>query len=331
MSDRPHRLILPTPYPVGPVNLYLIPGDEPVLIDAGPGTDEAWAALNEGLATYNLRVSELRHLIITHAHLDHYGLAGRIVAESGARVYTHPYNAPLLTDFEREWERIIRFYGDVMRAAGVPAELLGHMGKNMQQNQQFNTQPLPITRFITDGDRLDLCGGPWEVLHTPGHALGAICLYQPQNRHLITADHLLPKVNSNPVVEPPPNGETERPRALADYLRSLQRIAKLEVRTAFPGHGEPITNHRTLIERRVRHRQKRAEQIQGLLTERGQTVYELARQVFGPQIVREQSFLTVSEIIGQLDILELNGLASMNEENGLWMYRAGPNSRENHG
>jgi len=67
-----------------------------------------------------------------------------------------------------------------------------------------------------------------------------------------------------------------------------------------------------------------------LLTDRGQTVYELAQQVFGPEIVQAQSFLTVSEIIGQLDILELNGLASMSEENGLWMYRAGPGSRENY-
>ncbi len=330
MNHRPHRLIVPTPYPVGPVNLYLIPGDEPVLIDTGPGTDEAWVALSEGLAAHNVRISELRHLIITHAHLDHYGQAGRIVAESGARVYTHPYNAPLLTDFDREWKRIIRFYGDVMRKAGIPAGLLGDMGKNMQRSQQLSTQPIPIARFVNDGDRLDLCGGPWEVLHTPGHALGAICLYQSKNQELITADHLLPKVNSNPVVEPPPEGETERPRALVDYLHSLQRIANLEVQTAFPGHGEPISNHRALIERRIRYRQRRTEQIQALLTDRGQTVYELAQQVFGPEIVQAQSFLTVSEIIGQLDILELNGLASMSEENGLWMYRAGPGSRENY-
>jgi len=316
-----YRLSVPTPYPVGPVNLYLIPGDEPVLVDAGPGTDEAWNALAQGLAEHNLQISDIRHLVITHAHLDHYGLAGRIVAESGACVYAHPHNEPLLVDFRNEWKRITQFYGEVMIKAGVPLDRLMDIGQHMQRSQSFNTQPVTVGRFLHDGDTLDLAGGPWEILHTPGHAMGAICLYQRQQRCLITGDHLLPEINSNPVVEPPPAGCEERPRSLVDYLNSLERIAALDVRIAYPGHGDPIGNPRELIARRIAHRRNRTKQVQALLTDEGQTVYQLAQQVFGPNIPRDQLFLMISEVLGHLDVLEVRGVVQMSEVGNVWLYR----------
>jgi len=192
----------------------------------------------------------------------------------------------------------------------------------MESGQAINSsRPVTISRYLRDGDTLELAGKPWTVLHTPGHALGAICLYQPERQHLITADHLLPKINSNPVVEPPPPGQTKRPRSLVDYLRSLERIATLDVEIAFPGHGEPIKNHRELISRRIAHRQNRNHQLLEQLTGEGQTVYQLAQLVFRPEIPGDQLFLMVSEVLGQLELLEERGMAQMSEEGNVWLYR----------
>lgn len=321
MTSALHSLSVPTPYPVGPVNLYLIPGDEPALIDTGPATGEAWAALNAGLAAYGLRVGDLRTVVVTHAHLDHYGLAGRIVAESGARLFTHPYNEPLLTDYHSEWERMKQFYGQVFIKAGVPLQKLMAMGKRMQRGESFASEPVATTHLINDGDRLDINGEHWDVLHTPGHALGAVCLYNRETQRLITGDHLLPEVNSNPVIEPPPGDQTERPRCLVDYLDSLERVARLDVQVAFPGHGDPINDHRALIARRIAHRQRRTDQVRDLLTDTGQTVIELAQQVFVQEIPPDQLFLMVSEVLGHLDILEIRGQCTVNEVGGLWRYR----------
>ncbi len=324
MTGNLHCLPVPTPYPVGPVNLYLIPGDEPALIDTGPATDEAWAVLNAGLAAHGLCVGDLRTVVVTHAHLDHYGLAGRIVAESGARLFTHPYNEPLLTDFHGEWERMKQFYGQVFIKAGVPLQKLMAMGKHVQRGESFASEPVATIHLINDGDRLDINGEHWDVLHTPGHALGAVCLHNRETQRLITGDHLLPEVNSNPVIEPPPRARTERPRCLVDYLASLERVAQLDVKTAYPGHGEPITAHRALIARRIAHRRRRTDQVRALLNDAGQTVYELAQQVFVQEIPPGQLFLMVSEVLGHLDILEMCGECAVSEAGGVWRYRRQP-------
>ena len=87
-----HTITIPTPFPVGPVNVYLLFGPASTRVGAGPNSDEALAALRAGLAAYGYALADVRHLVITHAHPDHYGLADRVVAESGARVYSHRYN-----------------------------------------------------------------------------------------------------------------------------------------------------------------------------------------------------------------------------------------------
>jgi len=315
------RLSVPTPYPVGPVNLYLILGDEPALIDSGPGTEEAWQALQQGLAAHGLRIADLRDVVVTHAHLDHYGLAGRVQAEAGARIYAHPYSEPLLTDFRREWRRLSRFYEEVLSKAGIPRRSLMALGRRLQRGETFAGRPVEAVNRVHDGDQLVLGGIPWEVVHTPGHALGAICIYQRERKQIFTADHLLPEINSNPVIEPPPRGQTERPRCLVDYLASLRRVADLDVELVLPGHVEPFNDHRAVIAQRIAHREQRTERVRSLLSEKDQTVYELAQQVFTPDIPFDQLFLMVSETLGHLDILEARGECRVHERHGVWLYR----------
>src|ERR1700730_1129489 len=105
LPDCLHCLSLPTPFPVGPVNAYLIEGDPLTLIDTGPKADVSRQALETALASLGYRVEDLRRVIITHHHVDHCGLAAEIVRRSGAALWTHPYNVPWLADYAAQQQR----------------------------------------------------------------------------------------------------------------------------------------------------------------------------------------------------------------------------------
>src|SRR5947199_585356 len=81
-----HRIIVPTPFYVGPVNVYLIEEEPLTLIDAGPRDEASLAALRAGLQQLGYKFSDVRRVIVSHAHADHYGLAQRIQEESKATV-----------------------------------------------------------------------------------------------------------------------------------------------------------------------------------------------------------------------------------------------------
>jgi len=85
--NQPIHIPLPTSFPIGPANAYLFTGPEPTLIDCGIDSDESWQALVDALAQHGLTVADLQRVIVTHAHVDHMGMAGRIVANSQAKLW----------------------------------------------------------------------------------------------------------------------------------------------------------------------------------------------------------------------------------------------------
>src|SRR5262245_54128 len=88
---RIEKLVIPTPFPVGPINIYLVIEDPITLVDTGPKTDEAIAALREQLRNLGFKTESIKRIILTHTHEDHCGLAGMLQSESDARVYVHEW------------------------------------------------------------------------------------------------------------------------------------------------------------------------------------------------------------------------------------------------
>ena len=287
------------------MNVYLAEGQELTLIDVGPNTERALAALERALARLGYALEDVRRVIITHAHVDHCGLAATVIARSGARLYTHPYNRPWLEDYEAERERRYRFYADVFRQAGVPPQVSEAVLEANRGLKRYS-QAVAVDGFLEDGDVVALDGMEWHVLHTPGHTGGLICLYQAEQRVLLSSDHLLRDVTSNPVIEPPPPGKTQRRRSLVEYLESLRRVGALDVERALPGHGPPIADHRALIAERLAFHQERLAEIEGVLADGERTVYEIACALF-PELSPLDTFLAISEIIGHLDVLATEG------------------------
>jgi len=315
-----HRITVPTPFPVGPVNLYLIEGEPLTLIDTGPRFDPAREALRKGLASLGYRPSDLGRIILTHVHSDHCGLAAELVAASGAEVLTHPANFAQLADYAEERARRLAFYAALMVEAGVPPKVILQINQARRGYGRF-AQAVHPDGPLEEGATVRLGEEDWQVLHTPGHTGGLICLYQPRRRLLLSSDHLLRDVSSNPVVEPPQEGETGRPRRLLDYLAQLRRVAQLPVDLALPGHGSPITDVKGLVARRLAFHEERAGRILDVLGEGERTVYEVTVALF-PRLDPVNRFLAVSEVIGHLDWLEEQGRATSRMKGPVRLWRA---------
>jgi len=317
-----HRLSLPTPFPCGPINVYLAEGDPLTLVDTGPRTDQTWAALEQGLAELGYTVADIQRVILTHAHVDHFGLAARIARAGGATVLALALNRNRLEGFGMEDRERIGFYEAVLRHGGVPEEIItgrDAVGATIGGLIQY-AEAVPGVTPLADGDMVHMAGRDWLVLHTPGHAIGHLCLYQPETHLLLSGDHLIQHISSNPVIEPPAPGATQRPRSLVLYLESLRRVADLDVHMALPGHGAPITDHRALIAERLQHHEARMNRILAAMDSRACTAYEICQALF-PKLSSLDIFLGLSEVIGHLDILVDRGLVVEDGDDGVALYR----------
>jgi glyoxylase-like metal-dependent hydrolase (beta-lactamase superfamily II) len=314
-----HSLALPTPFPVGPVNVYLAEGDPLTLIDTGPLHAASLAALEAALAARGRRVEDIGVLLITHHHVDHLGLAAEIARRSGAEICTHPFNFPWLADYEAERRRQQPFYQAIWQQSGVPAAITEAMRAASQGMSRY-TEPAAAGRALEDGQSFPLGGQDWRVLHTPGHAGGLICLWEPSSRTLLASDHLIRDISSNPILEPPlTNGP--RPRRLVEYLAHLRRVAALEPVIALPGHGEPVEDVGGLVRQRAAFHARRASRILDAMGAGECTLWELTQPLF-PRLTRGMDFfLALSEVLGHLDLLEDEGRAAPHMQAGIVRWR----------
>jgi glyoxylase-like metal-dependent hydrolase (beta-lactamase superfamily II) len=311
---------IPTPFPVGRVNVYLLAGDPPALLDCGPNSARSLLALERGLNEAGVGIEEIGYLLLTHQHVDHLGLAEAVVERSGAKVVaSHPLAAYLrqsqtATPAEQE------FAERLMAAHGVPREVIAALRGSAGAVRAWGSV-VGVEIELGEGEVVDLGSRHFELYERPGHSPSDTLFFDRDRGLLFGGDHLLAEISSNPVITPPADPTAERPRPLPTYLRSLRKTAAMEgVGLVLPGHGEPIPNPRALIESRLRFHAKRARKLLGLLEE-PLTAHDLARRMWG-EVALSQAYLTLSEVLGHLDLLEEEGLVEPIEEAGLIRYRA---------
>jgi glyoxylase-like metal-dependent hydrolase (beta-lactamase superfamily II) len=301
---------LPTPYPVGPVHVYLLPGPPRTLVDCGPKTPEARAALEAGLAAAGVGLARVERLILTHGHVDHFGLAAAVAAASGCRVYAHQAEIPKLA--------LDRSFVEPMRAllteAGFP-DGTGDRLLGMLRRYRDQLEPVTPTDLVADGDRLPLADGDLTVLHTPGHAQGHICLWDGEA--LVAGDLLLEEISPNPIVEFGADGR--RLRTLPALVRSLERIAALNPPIAYPGHGDPVARPAARAREVIRHHEEREVRLARMLAERPWTLREIAAAWF-PGLEEMNLILGLSEVLGHLDLIEARGRLAAERRGGVVYY-----------
>jgi glyoxylase-like metal-dependent hydrolase (beta-lactamase superfamily II) len=180
-----------------------------------------------------------------------------------------------------------------------------------------------VTRVLHDGDRIDLRDRSLEVAFRPGHSPSDTVFLDRERRHLIAGDHLLGHISSNPLITRRREGSGGRSPALIIYLDSLRRTREMDVDLVLPGHGDPVTDHRSLIDERIAMHRRRADKIHRLVAERPRTAYDVAQALWG-NIAVTQAFLTLSEVLGHLDLLEVDGRVRERDRDGVSVFEAVP-------
>lgn len=271
-----HLVALPLPFDLGNLNVYLLRrGSSFILIDAGMDTSECFGALDVARARLAVDWSRMEELVVSHYHPDHIGLAPRLLRLSGARLRISPVESQALhmmsdSAAAEQWER------GILRDAGVPASAVDQIELSMGPVRASFHQLAPDLP-AGSGERVLTDAGEFEILITPGHSPGHLCLYNRRHRLLFSGDHMLEKISPNIGWHPGVD-------ALGDYLESLRAVAELDVDLVLPSHGRPFRNHRAWIARAIATHQRRCDQLQEALARGPATPFELTR-VLWPRVL----------------------------------------------
>ena len=315
-----HRLAITTPFAVGRVNVYLIEDEPLTLVDAGPNSGTSFDELGRGLEALGHSLEEIELVILTHQHIDHLGLVGLVASHSGAEVAAIDAAVPYVERFTEEAQADDDFATDVMLRHGIPQDVVSALQSVSRAFRAWGARA-DVTRVLRDGELLELRDRTLEVCFRPGHSPSDTVFLDRERRILIAADHLLPHISSNPIITRPRDGTEGRPQALVTYLESLRMTREMDVELVLPGHGDPITDHRSLIDERLRLHRRRADRLHGLIAERPRSAYELAQALWG-NIAVTQAYLTLSEVLGHTDILQNEGRVRELEEDGVVRFEA---------
>lgn len=313
------RVPVPTPFEVGRVNCYCFEGGELTLLDPGPATEEALEAVETGLAEAGHDLAAVDRVVVTHPHMDHYGLARRVVEASGARVLAHADAVDHLADPLAYFEREQAFFRPFLLSMGVPEQIVDTVVSLPESYTEFQ-EPVDVDRTLGEGDRVEAGDRRLEVVETPGHAPGSVCLLDADEAAAFTGDHVLEHVSPNPLLTLAPGTDDERTRSLPTYLDSLRHLRRTDATVGHPGHGETVTDLPGRIESIRDHHRHRKERIDDLLAAGGPaTAYELMQELF-PDLPVTEMFPGMSEVIGHLDLLEEEDRIQIREQDGLRRY-----------
>ena len=291
---RIEKLIIPTPFPVGPINIYLVMDEPLTLIDTGPKTPEALTTLRSQLQALGIQLKDIRRVILTHTHEDHCSLAATIQAEAGAEVFVHEWERTNLT--ERNFTRINR---GLLAQAGIPDEELTQIAERYELIHAF-ADVVPNVITYRDNEEFVFASGALRVVHTPGHTPGSCCLLRASNRLLLAGDTILKNITPNPVLNADPYDATRRFAALGEYLVSLARIRELAPTLIYTSHGDAVTDYEEYFFALTKHIQERQQKVIKLIPASGITAWEMSQRLF-PHVKDLHRFLAVSETFAHLD------------------------------
>ncbi len=309
------ELPLPLPFRLTHVNVYLLrERDGYTLIDCGLKTDASWAALTAGLQQAGCAIEQIRRILITHIHPDHFGQAARIRGAARAQLYVHRLEVALM---EPRYADVDQLLGEVARwleVNGCPPEDRAYVTTASMAAREFVSVVQPDI-LLEGAETLPLDGSSLEVIWTPGHSPGHVCLFDRQRRYLFAGDHLLPRISSNIGLHPQSGANP-----LDDYAASLQRIAALPIGQVFPAHGPVFENPAARVEQLLGHHRERKAAILDQIRDAPRTGWEVSVALFGADRNAFDKRLALQETLAHLQSLAQAGqvVKSVDAERVLW-------------
>ena len=244
----------------------------------------------------------MSRVIVTHAHIDHYGLAGRVMELTGADLSMHT-----MTDLDCEKYR----HPDTSRSRrkdtyadhGIPEDEQGDLADHLTRWLPYLHSVVEASTRLRGDEQIEIGGDSWEVIHTPGHSLGHVCLYSSSRNLLLSGDHLLPGITPPVTFE---RGFDADP--MRSYLQSLQLIRDRRPQLVYPGHGRPFGDAVGRIEAIMRNKVRRLDRIRKAIQEGPCTVGALTDRLVARAILAHQRQLAINETLAHIAYLRWSGL-----------------------
>ena len=315
------RLVLPLPFPgLKRVNAYLLrDGDAYVLVDCGifdPGNDRenGWLDLQEAVRACGAEPERIDRLVVTHPHIDHYGLAGEVVERAGSDLVMHELADDEL-DLYREPDATAERLREMYRDHGVDESDLDELTA-YEDWRPFVARVVSPSVPMQDEQEISIGERTWSAIHTPGHSRSHVCLWSSADRVLISGDQLLPTITPHIDFR---RGASADP--LGDFLASLQRIEKLDPALVLPGHGRPFDEGAERARVNARHHDRRLGSILQIIRREPHTASEITEEIWGSALLHFERRLALGEALAHLAHLVRNGEIERIEVDGTFAYR----------
>jgi glyoxylase-like metal-dependent hydrolase (beta-lactamase superfamily II) len=318
ISDDLICLSCPVPFDVGTVNCYLLLGDPLTLIDTGSRIQFGIEDLEALMARAGVKLADLEQLVLTHRHIDHFGLAEDVKQRSGATILASRIDAPFMAAWEQNATASradLKAYG---QAFGIP-DVLFDVNEKVWRGITASAHSVHTDQMLYEDEYITAGGRRLRVIECPGHTEGLITFLDERNRTWFANDHVLRHITPNPDVY------SYKPEALRsglpDYVESLHKIRDLNVDLTLPGHGYEITDLGERVDQILRHHDERSAKVLQLVGTAPSTIFSLVGEVW-PELKPQAAHLAVREIIGHLVLLEHAGKVRHEVDDGVLIYRA---------
>jgi glyoxylase-like metal-dependent hydrolase (beta-lactamase superfamily II) len=325
VAEEIYQLRLPLPFALNHVNAYLLHDDDGwTILDGGLHAPEVIAGWQVAFDELGVAVTDIRRIVLTHMHPDHFGLSGWLQEQSAAPVFMSPRECELA---HQVWidqpdpirrSQVIQSY---LRSAGAPADVGATIERQEVRLRQLTLPHPREIRLLQPGSEIFMAGRAWRMLHAPGHSDGQLLFYSPTDRLLLSGDQVLLKITPNVGFWP-----TSQPNPLARYLASLTELARLDVALALPGHHGLIHDWPGRIAELLVHHEERL----GVMFQAagdGASALEVSLAVFNfDRFSPHEMRFAVAETLAHLEYLAEEGRLERVEEPERRIYRQPINS-----
>jgi glyoxylase-like metal-dependent hydrolase (beta-lactamase superfamily II) len=300
------RLRLPLPWPGVPHgNAWAVAADGGiVLFDTGIGGEGRLRQLDFALAQAGFAVEDIRLVVCTHAHVDHYGLAAPIVEAAGCELWMHPAweHVRLLAD---DPAAALEQRLEAARQSGVPLAALERYRESRGTGEESGIEAIvEPDRDLVPGVEVGTDLGPWQVYETPGHTPSHVVLHQPERGLMISGDHLLGRT-----VLFFDHGHSPDP--VGEFLRSLDTVEPLPVSLCLPGHGRPFRDAGAKIAAARQQTEELLGKVRDSLAGGEKTAFEIVAEIVGPELLNSPASAWALQIVlSCLDHLAILGEAT---------------------
>jgi glyoxylase-like metal-dependent hydrolase (beta-lactamase superfamily II) len=318
-----YQLKVPIPgNPLGFLCAYLIKTPAGcMLIDTGWKTDEAFDSLAAQLQDLGVTWEDLKYIVITHVHPDHYGLVGQIMEHTHAKLVLHELEQHLLDSRYVETDPLLDEMDQWLKINGVPEDARTQLNRASMVMLGMVAMASP-DMLVHGGEHLCIGDFDLEVIWTPGHSAGHICLYERKRRVLFAGDHVLLKTTPNVSMHTQSRGNP-----LTDYVNSLRQIATLPIDLVLPGHGDTFTDLQKRVIEIEQHHDKRMQEILSVLENGPRTAYQVSGSitwstggVAWENLPPLSKRMAVTETLAHLELLSAREILEKNNQDGLVWY-----------